>query len=510
VNVANLFLARGRDRAREMAVRLSLGAARGALIRQLMIESLMFSTISAILGLGIAQWAISIANQISLPFDIDFSAGLEISPIVLGFTVLVTVVAAVLFGIAPALQATRPSLVPALKGEEPAGESRSRVRSGLVVAQMALSIVLLTCAGLFLRNLREATTFDKGFDSDNLLVASVDPGIQGYSRARSEQFFDRLRERLLAQSNVKKVAYTQILPLSLNESDTDVLPAGYTAGPDENMSVQYSIATPGYLDAMGIRLLSGRDFRATDDSASQRVLIINQQFVNKYFKGDDPLGKTVRVSSNDYTVIGVVPTGKYQRLGEAAEAFMYFAQPQRFNPSLTIVIKTAGKPELVIPTLRAEVAALDPTLPLANVQSMDRQLGIALMPARVVGGTLGVFGVLGLLLAALGMYGVMAYSVAQRTREIGIRMAIGAAAHDVVTMVMRQGLKLVAIGGVIGLAGAVGASRLLGGILYGGGENDVVTFVAVPIILIGVAALATWVPARRAAGTDPLAALRQE
>jgi predicted permease len=509
VNVANLFLARGRDRAREMAVRLSLGAARGALVRQLLVESLLFSTISAALGLLIAQWAITITNRITLPFDIEFSAGLELSPMVLGFTVLVTIVAAVLFGIAPAIQATRPSLIPALKGEAPAGESRSRVRSGLVVAQMALSIILLTCAGLFLRNLRAATTFDKGFNSQNLLVATMDPGMQGYNRARTEQFYGQLRARLLANAAVKKVGYTQILPLSLNESDTDAAPAGYTPGPNEGMSVQYSIITDGYFDAMGIRLLDGRDFRATDDSAAQRVLIVNEQFAKKYF-GGNAVGKTVRTRGFDHTVVGVVPTGKYQRLGEPATAFMYFAQGQRFNAGQTVVIRTTGDPEAFIPTLRSEVAALDRTLPLANVQSMERQLGIALMPARVVGAVLGVFGALGLLLAAIGMYGVMAYSVAQRTREIGIRMAIGAAADDVVRLVMRQGLRLVVIGGAIGVAGAIGASRLLGGILYGGGENDVPTFVAMPIILLGVAALATWVPARRAAGTDPLSALRQE
>jgi predicted permease len=509
VNVANLFLARGRDRAREMAVRLSLGAARGALIRQLMIESLMFSAISAALGLVIAQWAISITNQVTLPFDIEFSAGLSLSPMVLTFTVVVAILAAVLFGIAPALQATRPSLIPALKGEAPAGESRSRIRSGLVVAQMALSIVLLTCAGLFLRNLKAATTFDKGFKSENLLVATMDPGMQGYNRARTEQFYDQLRARLLAQPSVQKVGFTQILPLSLNESDTDVQPAGYTRSNDESMSVQYSIVTDGYFDAMGIRILQGRDFRVSDDSAAQRVLVVNEQFAKKFFKGD-ALGKMVRTRGAEHIIVGVVPTGKYQRLGEPAQSFMYFAQGQRFNAGITVVIRTAGDPNALIPTLRAEVAALDRTLPLANVQSMESQLGIALMPARITGAALGVFGVLGLLLAAIGMYGVMAYSVAQRTREIGIRMAIGAAASDVVNLVMRQGLRLVLIGGVIGLAGAIGASRLLGGILYGGGENDIVTFVAVPILLIAVAALATWVPARRAAGTDPLAALRQE
>jgi predicted permease len=510
VNVANLFLARGRDRAREMAVRLSLGAARGALIRQLLIESLVFSTLSALLGLGIAQWAITLANQIRLPYDIDFHAGLSLSPMVLGFTILVTILAAVLFGIAPALQATRPSLVPALKGEAPAGETRSRVRNGLVVAQMALSIVLLTCAGLFLRNLKLATAVDKGFVSDNALIASMDPGMQGYDRARAEEFYRQLRERLLRNPQVKSVGFAQNLPLSLNENDTDVSVPGYTPSPNENMGVQLAIVSDGYFDAMGIRLTEGREFRTADDTAAQRVMIVNQQFVSKYLPGRTALGSTVRASGRDWTVVGVVPTGKYQRLGEPPTPFMYFPQAQRYSSGLVVVVRTAGEPELVAPALRADVAALDRTLPLANVQSLNRMLGIALLPARLTGAVLGVFGVLGLVLAAIGMYGVMAYSVAQRTREIGIRMAIGAAASDVIKLVMRQGFRLVAIGGAIGIVGAVAASRALGGILYGGGENDVLTFVVVPFVLVGVAMLATWVPARRASGTDPLTALRQE
>jgi predicted permease len=375
---------------------------------------------------------------------------------------------------------------------------------------MALSIVLLTCAGLFLRNLKAATAVDKGFDSENVLVADTDPGMQGYDKARTNQFYSQLRQRLLTHSTVKSVGFTQNLPLSLNESDNTVSIPGYTPGPNESMDVQLAIVADGYFDAMGIRLLAGRDFRFDDDSAAQRVLVVNQQFATKYLSGGAPIGRTVHVGDHDYTVIGIVPTGKYQRLGEPATPFMYFAQQQRFSPGQVIVVRTTVDPESVAPTLRAEVAALDPTLPLANVQSMNRQLGIALLPARLTGAVLGVFGLLGLVLAAIGMYGVMAYSVAQRTREIGIRMAIGAAAGDVIRLVMRQGLRLVAIGGAIGIVGAVAASRALSGILYGGGENDLLTFVAVPIILIGVAMLATWVPARRASGTDPLTALRQE
>lgn len=510
VNVANLFLALARDRAREMAIRLSLGATRAALIRQLLIESLIYAGLSAIIGLGIAKWAITLGNQITLPLDVDFRAGLEISPTVLGFTLTVSVVAALLFGIAPALQATRPSLVPALKGEEPAGQSRSRTRSGLVVAQMALSIVLLVCAGLFLRNLKAATEADKGFISDHLLVAEVDPGMQGYSRARSEDFYRRLSQQLADNPLVKAVGFAETIPLSLSENDTYTTIPGYVPLPNENMSIQYNVATPGYFEAMGIPITAGRPFLARDDSAAQPVIVINQQFATKYFGARDPLGRTVRVHGKDRTVIGVVPTGKYQRLGEPPTPVMYLAQAQDWAAGMVIHLRTTGDPEAVVPVLRAEVAAIDRSLPLSSVKSMNRELGIALLPARLSGVVLGIFGFLGLVMAAIGMYGVMAYSVSQRTREIGIRMAIGAATGDVVRLVMRQGLTLVLIGAAIGLAGAFGVSRLIAGVLYGSGANDPVTFVGVPIILIAVATLATWVPARRAAATDPLTAMRRE
>ena len=509
VNVANLFLARARDRAREMAIRLSLGARRSALIRQLLTESLVFAAASAAVGLLVAQWAITLANQITLPFDIDFSAGLRLSPIVLAFTMVISVVTTLIFGLAPALQATRPSLIPALKGEAPAGESRSRVTKGLVVAQMALSIILLVSAGLFLRNLKAATAADKGFASDHLLVAQMDPSLQGYTRARTEEFYRSLMERLRAMPAVREVGLGSTIPLSLSENDTHAEIPGYVPAANENMGVQLNTVSPGYFAAMGIPV-KGRAFEAQDDSAGRRVIVVNQRFVDHFFGGKDPIGKVVKSRGGEHTVIGVVPTGKYQRLGEAPTAFMYFAQAQHWDAGMAIHIRTTNDPTALIPALRAEVAALDAAIPLSTVQSMEKQLGIALLPARLIGAVLGIFGLLGLVLAAIGTYGVMAYSVAQRTREIGIRMAIGAAPGDVVRLVMRQGMSLVGIGIVIGLAGAFGASRVIRGVLYGGGENDLLTFAAVPVVLAAVAMLAIWIPARRAAAMDPLVALRQE
>ncbi len=510
VNVANLFLARARDRALEMAVRLSLGAQRRALVRQLLVESLVFATASGVAGLLIAAWAIGLANQISLPIDAGFSPDLRLSPMVLLFTIGVTVVTAVIFGVAPAWQATRPDLIPALKGEAPAGQPRSRMRGGLVVAQMALSIILLVCAGLFLTNLKAATTIDKGFVSEHRLTASFDPALQGYTPAQTDEFYRRITADLKANPSVVAVGFIDQLPLSLGENDRGVQIPGYVPAKNENMSLYTADATPGYFAAMGIPLTAGREFTERDDSAAVPGLIINQKFADRFWPGRSAIGQIVKTARKDRTVIGVVPTGKYQRLGEDAAPFMWMAHAQHWNAGLTMVVSVNGDPAAFIPTLRAQVRALDPNLPMVNVQTLDKHMGIALLPARLAGAVLGIFGLIGLLLASVGVYGVMAYSVSQRTREIGIRMAIGAAQRDVIRLVMRQGLTLVVIGVGIGLAGALGASRLLQSVLYGGQLLDPPTFVGVPLLLIAVSAFATWIPSRRAAALDPLIALRHE
>jgi predicted permease len=509
-NVANIFLARARSRDREMAIRLSVGAGRADLVRQLLTESLVFSFVAGLAGLAVALWAMGLVNRIALPMDIDFAADLRLSPSVLVFTLGVSVATGLLFGLAPALQATRPALVPSLKGDAPAGASRSRLSRGLVVAQTALSIILLVCAGLFLRNLKAATSVDKGFVSDNLFLAEVDPGMQGYSRARSEDFFRRLIERLGAAPGVRAVGLGDRAPLGIGESDRDVTIPGYTPGPNEFMSVQYSTVDPGYFAALGIPIVRGRGFTARDDSTAPPALVVNQRFAERFWRGQDAVGRTVRIGGRDHTVIGVVPTGKYMRLGEEPTPFMYQAQAQHWNSGMTVFVRTAGEPSAIAATLRSEVAALDPNLPLANARTMNSHLGIALLPARLIGGALGVFGLLALGLASVGIYGVVAYSVAQRTREIGIRMALGAAASDAVRLVMRQGLAPVLLGTAIGMAGALAVAQLIRSVLYGGSALDPLTFAVVPLVLLGVAMLATWIPARRAAAIDPMVALRQE
>lgn len=510
VNVANLFLARARDRWREMAVRLSLGARRAVIIRQLLTESLLFAVVSGGVGLLIAWWCMGMLNRIQLPFDATISADLRLSMPVLAFTIVATIITGVLFGLAPALQATRPALIPALKGEAPAGDSRSRASRVLVVAQMALSLVLLVSAGLFLRNLQAATNVDKGFAGGNVLLAELEPSLQGYDQARAQQFFTAIEQRLAQSPGVEAVSWARHLPLGLSNSQSGVQIAGYTPSDDEPMSIDYTAVTPSYFEAMGIPIVQGRAFTIQDDTTAQPAIIINERFAERFWPGQEAIGKTVRTRGVDRVVVGVVPTGKYSSLGESPKAYMYFPHAQAWAGSMVLQVRTKGDPVSLVPILRSEVAALDPNLPVANVQTLNNYLGLALMPARLAGGSLAVFGLLGLVLASVGIYGVMSYTVAQRTREIGIRMAIGAARGEVVRLVMRQGLTMVAVGGGVGLALAFGAAQLIRGMLYGGNALDPLTFVVVPLVLTGVAALAIWVPARRAAAVDPVLAIRTD
>lgn len=510
VNVSNLFLARARDRSREMAVRLAIGATRGQLLRQLLVESVVFSLLAGVAGIVVAVFGVGLLNQVSVPMNIGIRPDLQLNGTVLAFTFGVTVLAGILFGLAPALQATRPSLVPALKGEAPAGESRSRVRQGLIVAQMALSIILLTGSGLFVSNLRTATTLDMGFVVDGAVVGGLDPVLQGYDRPRTEQFYATLLERLRQAPGVTAVGMITDLPLGIGNSDSRVEIPGYVPAEGELMSVHYASMTPGYLAAMAIPLVAGRDFTARDDSTAPPQMIVNQRFVDRFWPGEDAVGRTVKRGGVEHTIVGVVPTGKYVSLGEEARPFMYFPHQQRWSGAMRVVVRSRNAPATMIATMRSEVAALDPQMPVVDLQPLTSHLGIALLPARLAGGALGLFGALGLLLAAIGMYGVMAHSVGQQTREIGIRMALGSTTGAVVKRVMGQGMRQVLLGCAIGIACAAGAFVVIRGVLYGTGSMTLATFMLAPLVLVSVATLALYIPARRASRNDAQVALRHD
>ena len=511
INVANLFLARAGDRRKEMGIRLSLGAKRSRIVTQLLTESVLFSVIAGGAGLLLAYGAIRITNSLTMPIDVPVDFDLSLDRTVLAFAMSLSVLTGILFGLAPALQASRPEMVSALKGEvglNPGG--KNRLIGSLVVAQTALSIVLLISAGLFIRGLQSATLVDKGFNDQNLLLGTVDPGLQGYDRERTEVFFRDLRAGLETAPGVEAVGFARQVPLTLNSSDRGVDIPGYEPAADENMSIRYNIVTAGYFEAMGIPLIAGRPLREEDDQDGRPVIVVNQHFVERFWPGENAIGKIVETAGEEREVVGVVPTGKYFSLGEEPQAYMYLSQAQVWSFPMTLHVRTAGGPETFAPMMRREVQRLDPTMPLADVRTMTNQLGISLFPARLGGATLGIFGILGLILAAVGIYSVMAYSVSQRTREIGIRVALGADHSNVVGMVVRKGMVLVAIGVVLGLAAAVAASRLMAGLIYGVSALDPITFVGIPSLLCAVALLATYFPARKAAAVDPMLALRAD
>jgi predicted permease len=418
--------------------------------------------------------------------------------------------ATVLFGLVPALQATRTDMASAVKGDGGA-RSRSRASNALVVLQMALSLVLLISSGLFLRGLQGATRIDPGFDDpSHIVLASVDPGLQGYDEARSRVFLDRLLQDVSALPGVRAAGLSDWVPMSVSGSDRGVEIPGYEFAEGERQSIYYARMSEGYLEAMGVGVVEGRTFERTDDASAPPVIIVNKRFADRFWPGESALGKVVKTAGKDRTVVGVMETGKVRSLGEAPTEMMYFSQRELFTTGVAITARASSDPQAVLRGIREIVRSADPDMPVFDVRTMEEHMGTALLPARLGGSVLGLFGLLGLVLAAVGIYGVMAYSVAQRTRELGIRIALGSDRSDVVRLVLREGMRLAGIGLGIGLLGALASARLVGGMLYGVSPFDPVAFSVVPLTLIAVAAAAVYVPARRAARVDPIRALKTE
>jgi len=509
VNVANLFLARARDRRREMGVRLSMGASRGRIVRQLLTESLVFSVLGGVAGLGLARIALGVLERVRIPMEGPWDLPLSMDNTVLAFTLVVSVAAGLLFGMAPALQASSPDTMGAVKGDSGGKGARSRTSSSLVVIQMALSVLLLMSSGLFLRSLQGASRVHPGFDDPGTLVlASMDPGLQGYDAVRSRELLDRIMEEVGGLPGVTAVGMTSDLPLGLSSSSQGVAVPGYEFAEGEQRGSGYHVVTEGYLEALGVRLVEGRAFTRQDDGGGGPALIVNQRFAERFWPGQSAVGKTVRTGGQDRTVIGVVETGKYRSLGEPPTEFMYLPQRELFISGMTLAARSSSDPHTLLGEISRLVRAMDPDLPVFDARTMEEHLGIALLPARLGGTVLGVFGLLGLSLAAVGMYGVMAYSVARRGRELGIRLALGADKTRVLKLVMGEGMRLAVLGMVLGLGAALGASRLVKGLLYGVSAVDPLAFVGVPLLLVTVAALAVYIPARRAAAVPPMTALK--
>jgi predicted permease len=513
-NVANLLLARATARQKEIGIRLALGAGRGRLIRQLLTESLLLAMAGAGVGFLLSLGATRAISQFQLP--LPFPVGFDFSPDrrVFAFTAALSVLTGILFGLAPAVRATRLDLVAALKEQAAALGSFRRfgLRNLLVVVQVTLSLVLLVSAGLFLRSLQSASSIDIGMRPDNVLVMAVDPKLHNYSAEKTKQFFGQLQQRVSALPGVLSMSLVDIVPLSIGGSSNRFESDGSQGSRKTGADV--SRVSTRYFETMGIPLLRGRDFPAERNPA-RRVAVVNEILAKRLFPDEDPIGRQVRSHNQTYEIIGVARNSKSRTLGEDPKACFYHFLDQ--DPSATssffgvaVVVKTSGNPAAMIRPVRQQVEALDPNLAVFNIETMKEHVGKALLIPRLCGWLFGVFGLVGLTLATVGLYGVMSYSVRRRTREIGIRMALGAPASGVLRMVAGQGLVLAAAGIAAGLALALTASRFAASFLYGISAMDRATFIGVPLVLLAVALVAILLPARRAARVDPLVALRYE
>jgi len=518
-NLAGLMLARATDRRKEIAIRLAMGANRLRLIRQLLTESILLSFVGGVAGLFLALWIVRLLLALKPPIDFPLTLDLDVDWRVLLFSLAVSITAGAVFGLAPALQSTRPSLVRALKDTAAQGGAvKTRLRSVLVVAQISISLMVLIAAGLVVRTLQQLQTMNPGFETQNGLTMSFDLGLQGYDEARGQQFFRQLIERVQSLPGVESAAVTNYIPLSLNYNSGPVFVEGKPAERGENVpTVMVSSSGAGYFKTMGTPILQGREFTDQDTEKTEKVAVVNEFFVRRLMPELQNTGEAVgkrfswRGADGPFIrIVGVAKGGKYFNIAEDPRPFVWTPMIQDYSSGAILVVRAKGNPEGLIAPVRGQVQSLDPNLPLFDVKTFTEHMKFALFPAKVAATVLGVFGLVALMLAAIGVYGITSYAVAQRTHEIGIRLALGAQLRDVLRLVLGHGLKLTIIGAALGLFGAFLATRAITSVLYGVSATDPLTFGLVSFLLIGVALVACYVPARRATKVEPLTALRNE
>lgn len=513
-NVANLLLARASARQKEIGIRLAIGASRARLIRQLLTESILLSALGAAAGFLLAVAAIQPMARFELPLPLPIGFNFTPDMRVFAFTAALAVVTGILFGLAPALRATRPDLVATLKDQGGAVGSFRRfgMRNVLVVTQVALSLVLLVGSSLFLRSLGNASSIDLGMRTDNLLMMGFDPKLHHYTPDQTRQFLAQLRARVAALPGVKSVSYLDSVPLSLGGHSSDVKAEG---GKRSTKSIQASVYSVGvgFFETIGIPLLRGQAFPSPPRTAP--VAIVNETLAKHVFPDEEPVGRMLRMEDKTYEIVGIAKNSKSRTIGEEPASIVYLPLEQHPEDvisffGISILVKTAGSPRAMTRVVRAQIAALDPNLAVFGVQTMQEHVEKSMLIPRLSAVLLGVFGAVGLVLATIGLYGVLAYSVRRRTHEIGIRMALGASARGVLRMVAQQGMWLACVGLAIGLAISFGVWRFAASLLYGISATDGVTFIGVPLLLLAVAFIASLVPARRASRVDPIDALRYE
>jgi predicted permease len=462
---------------------------------------------------------------VELPTDIPFFFDLGADVQLLGFAVVVTFATGVVFGLVPALKLSRPDLIPALKGEgtgSARGVTRSRLRSSLVVAQVAVSVVVLVGAGLFLRSLQRASEIDPGFDPDHLLLMSVDPTLNGYDETRSEQFYRLLRERAESVAEVEAASFAAPLPLDFFAESVGIAIEGReTRGEEEDELVSlYSLVGPKYFETTGTAVVRGRDFTEQDDSSGRPVVIVNETFAELYWPGEDPLHKRLHLkgpmAERDsekaaVEVIGIVADGKYRSLDENPIGYLFLPLYQRpATNAVTLLMRTTVHPLGAAGTLRAQVRAIDENLPVFDIGTMNEHIASSFMATQMAARIVGLFGVIGLALAAVGLYGIVSYTVSHRTREIGLRMALGATRAGTLALVVKQAAVVTLIGVTLGLGAGFALARVASSLLYGVSATDPTIFTSVTVLLLAVGLMASAVPAWRAMRIDPITALRYE
>jgi putative ABC transport system permease protein len=511
-NIAGLLLARAAERRREIGVRLALGASRGRLFRQMLTESLVLALIGGVIGLALTPTLISSLEWLLYSSRVMPSAvALDLDTSVLFFTAAVSIATGLIFGAAPAFSAARTGVAGVIKEDAGGRASGStRLRSVFVVAQIALSLLLLAAAGLFVRSLQRAQGIDPGFDSENLLLMSFDLGLQGYKPEQIRNFQQQIVERVAALPGTREITLANAAPLT-NDADTTVgfedyqPPAGLPG-----VVINFANIAPSYFQTMGIQIVEGRAFTAQDREGAPPAAIINETAARRFASG---VGKRIFFGKTAVEVVGVARNSKYVTIGETDRPYLYLPLAQS-DGALTLIVRTPGDPAQApmqaIDGVRQTVRSLDPNLPVYDIKTMNQHMRGALVGARLGALVLSVLGFIALLLAALGIYGVMASAVNRRTREIGIRIALGANARDVVKMIVWQGTKMTVIGVVPGLIAALAAMRLLKGFLYDVDANDPLTFAAIILLLVATSLLACYIPARRAARVDPIQALRYD
>jgi len=508
-NVANLLLARASKRRKEIAVRLAIGAGRWRIVRQLLTESAILAALGGGAGLLVAYWFTGLLLRFQqqtnyVPRALDGS----LDERALGFTLGLSLVTGIVFGLAPALVTSKPDFVAALKEETPGLGSVARrlsLRNLLVVAQVALSLVVLIGAGLCVKSLRSLQAIDPGFEPAKVVTASFDLGQNGYDEARGRQFISQLSERVAALPGVEAVSFAYIVAFSDIPWVGPLIIEGSRPQP-----VNTNAISPNYFRTLGASLAQGREFTAQDTAGAPLVVIVNEAAARRYWPGQEVVGKRIVRGRQFAEVVGVVRNSKEKGLTADPRPALYVPLLQNYFPELTLHVRTATPSQTLLAAVRREAQLLDPTLPVYNLQTLAQQKDGALYAERLAAALLTLFGLLALSLAAVGIYGVLSYAVTERTREMGVRLALGARPRDLLKLVVGQGMMLTLIGLVIGVGASFALTRLIAKLLFGVSATDPLTFVVIPLLLAGVALLACWLPARRARRVDPLAALRYE